>query len=599
MQCLQSARCYSSSSRLLSSKPTKDVIKISHTKEVKHTVASNYNDRRATYKKAVGQLRKQYAAEVAQQRLTDEKAEAQKKAEETRKRLERQRVKNIQSVKNAMRHEEARKKRSKEFEEELKVSQVNREARLERFDKARRLVVQELEEEAVHWLSTPEEVDAALDGQDNEQMLWSRPGGFVGAPMPAEDSDFWRFESHTWDMSKTYQSSREKLMEQLEELAYHEANLDPNYWNDDNIQFQNELEEKAKLRALVRDEGRKSLLLKQRQMMQDIHAEKNSVGSDGMPPIPSPMAAPSLNVLADYDAMEEEGAKILEEDPTKFFVFDSAGEQRDNQSGQSMGKPVRLRDPVRDSTPTGTPFPELIGRLPKPDTRTEREKKRQEREERMWAAAQAEAASGVEFAAEDELTPTDSPVDYDRLGNFGDEDDLAWEEGIDPQTDADLLNTPRDQRFNDEDLDWMIQHIEKKVANLEEIMRLEAVNEIPTAQSKSGDEVEQALDARTVKSTKVDKRGREYTSYEVLGDNGLDELLKMQDTSVLDTLSREQIKAIGALENDESKTAEEVRGALSKIPGLTDEQVQSLVDLEMSLVQNSELLKSEDDDKKE
>lgn len=564
MKCLAS-RSYSSTSQVLASKPSK---------HLRLEVSNNYNKRRATYNNAVGQLRKQYANEVANQRLTDEKALAEKKAEETRKRLERQRLKNLRSVQNAMRHEETRKKRSVEFDEEVKISQVKRNEKLKRFDKARRLVLQELEEESVHWLSTPEAVDASLDGDDNVQKLWSRPGGFVGAPMPAEDADFWRYESHTWDMSRTYQSAREKVMEDIEELAYYESNLDPKFWDDDKIQFQNEIEQKAKLRALVREEGRKSLLLKQRRMMQDIYADKNSVGLDGMPPIPSPMPAPSLNVLADYEAMEMEGAKILEEDPSKFFVFESGTKGED---GQSKGKPIRLRDPIRDSSETGTPYPELIGRLPKTDTRTEREKKRQEREERMWAAAQEEAASGVDFAADDELMPTDDPVDYDKLGNFGDESDQAWEEGLDPQTDADLLNTPRDQRFNDDDVEWMIESIEKKISNLEEIMKLEMANESPSTEK---DDLENALGSKTVKTTKVDERGREYTSYEVLN---TEEIM-----SVLDTLSAEQIQAIEDLGSEESTTEEEVKSALSKVPGLSDAQVQSLVDLEMSLKSQSE-----------
>ena len=564
LKCLTS-RSYSSTSQVLSSKPSSSSSKPS--KDLRLKVASNYNTRRATYNKAVGQLRKQYADEVAKQRLTDEKAQAEKKAEETRKRLERQRSKNLRSVQNAMRHEEVRKKRAEEFVEEVEISQVKREARLERFDKARRLVVQELEEESVHWLSTPEEVDAALAGDDNIQKLWSRSGGFVGAPLPAEDADFWRYESHTWDMSRTYRSGREKLMEEIEELAYYDSNLDPKFWDDDKVQFQNELEQKAKLRALVREEGRKSLLLKQRQMMQDIYSEKNSVGTDGMPPIPSPMPAPSLNVLADYEAMEEEGAKILEKDPSKFFIFDA-----NDETGQSKGKPVRLRDPVRDSSESGTPYPELIGRLPKADTRTEREKKRQEREERMWAAAQQEAASGVDFAADDELVPTNDPVDYDKLGNFGDEEDQAWEEGLDPQGDSDLFDTPRDQRFNDDDVEWMIKSIEKKIASLEEIMRLEKSNEKPLPEK---DEIENALGSKTVKATKVDERGREYSSYEVIDNT--------QAMSVLQTLSAEQIQAIEALGSEESNTAEEVKSALSKVPGLSDDQVQSLVELEMSL----------------
>jgi hypothetical protein len=560
-----SGRTFTSTTQLLSSKPSKDL---------RRSVAESYNKRRAAYNKAVGELRKQYALEVAQQRLTDEKALAQKKAEETRKRLERQRLKNIRSVKNAMRHEEARQKRAKEFEEEIKISLAKRNQRLEIFDKARKLVIQELEEESVHWLSTKEEVDAAFSGNDSMQKLWTRPGGYIGAPLPAEDAEFWRFESHTWDMSRTYPSGREKLLEEIEEMAYYDSNLDPNYWTDEAIQFQNELEEKAKLRALVREEGRKSLLLKQRQMLQDIYSEKSTPGPDGIPPVPQPIPTPSLKVLSDYEAMEKEGAKLLEEDPSKFFVFESDGGDE-----QSKGKPIRLRDPVRDSSNTGTPYPELIGRLPKTDMRTEREKKRQEREERMWAAAQKEAASGVEFAADDELMPANEPVDYDKLINLGDEQDRSWEEGLDPQADSDLIGTPRTRRFTEEDIDWMIKSIEQKIAKLEELMKIEASNQGVEVK----DEIEEALGQNIIKTKKIDEHGREYTSYEVIDDDKFDEVLKDQDTSVLDSLNPEQIEAIEALESETTNTAEEVRMALRKVPGLSDEQIQLLVDIEMSL----------------
>jgi hypothetical protein len=569
--------CYSSSAPLSLAAKSSKVVKPS--KEVRLKIAQNYNNRRAVYKKAVSQLRKQYADEVAQQRLADEKSEAERKAKETRDRLERQRIKNIRSVKNAMRHEEARLKRAKEFQEELRSAQIDREARAERFEKARRLVLQELEEESVHWLSTPEEVDAAFNGVENEQKLWSRPGGFIGAPLPSEDAEFWRYESHTWDMSKTYQSPREKMMEELEDIAYHESNLDPEYWTDERILLQNEMEQKAKLRALVREEGRKALLLKQREILQDIHTQKNAVGSDGLPAVPSPMPAPSLKVLANFKAMENEGVKILEEDPSKFFIFE--GDSTD-------GKPIGLRDPVRDASPTGTPFPELLGRPPRPDTRTEKEKKRQEREEKMWAAAQAEASSAVEFAAEDEFISGGDPVDYDKLGNYGDEDDLAWEEGLDRRRDAELLSLPRHQRFNDEDLEWMIQHLEKRISSLTEILKLEQAQESGTL-GKSAKNKEDDMGTTTVKATEVDDQGNEHTSYHVLPNNiDIDELMSMQDTSVLDTLNEDQISAIAAIDDDgSSMSAEQIRDALSKVPGLTEEQIESLVELELSLVENT------------
>lgn len=584
-QLTQNARYYSSSATL--SLATKSNKTVKPSKEVRLRIAQNYNNRRAAYKKAVSQLRKQYADEVSQQRLADEKSEAERKAKETRDRLERQRIKNIRSVKNAMRHEEARLNRAKEFQEELRIAQINREARNERFEKARRLVLKELEEESVHWMSTLEEVSDALDGIENEQKLWSRPGGFVGAPLPSEDAEFWRYESHTWDMSKTYQSSREKIMEELEDIAYHESNLDPQYWTSERIQQQNEIEEKVKLRALVREEGRKALLLKQREIMQDMHAQRNSVGPDGLPAVPSAMPAPSLKVLANFEAMEKEGVKILEDDPSKFFVFE--GDSKD-------GKPVRLRDPVRDTSPTGTPFPEILGRPARPDMRTEKEKKRQQREEKMWAAAQAETSSAVEFAAEDEFITGADPVDYDKLGNYGDDDDLAWEEGLDRRRDADLLSLPRHQRFTDDDLEWMVQHLEKRISSLSEILKLEQSQESGISSTRS--DIDKGT--TTVKTTEIDDQGRTSTSYHVLpNDVDVEMLLSMQNTSVLDTLNDEQISAIVALDDNRNMSVDEIRTALSNVPGLTSEQIDSLVELELALVESSSVAvdKSKSDDK--
>merc|ERR1712038_653613 len=116
------------------------------------------------------------------------------------------------------------------------------------------------------------------------------------------------------------------------------------------------------------------------------------------------------------------------------------------------------------------------------------------------------------------------------------------------------------------------------------------------------DEVLKAMGPGTVKSKRIDEKGREYVSYDVVDDNrneidtdDVDKLLELLDEkdindyirmedneNVLNTLTEEQIAALQSLEddNDESngsdmsgeyhKTAEEVKEALSKVPGLTD-----------------------------
>ena len=62
-----------------------------------------YNERRASYKRAVSLLRKQYGAEIAIQRQKDAADDAKEPEAATQRKLERQRLKNIRSVKNALR----------------------------------------------------------------------------------------------------------------------------------------------------------------------------------------------------------------------------------------------------------------------------------------------------------------------------------------------------------------------------------------------------------------------------------------------------------------------------------------------------------------
>jgi hypothetical protein len=660
-------------------------------KASKQKIASNYNNRRSNYKKAVSKLRKQYATEYAKQTKQDLESKQKQQQVVTRQRLERQRLKNIKSVKNAMKQEELRIAQKKIFEEHLKTQAVKDEKRKIRFEKARRLVLKELEQQAVYWLTTKEDVDMQLDQKFNpfiEQQLWTRPGSFIGEPAPSNDSQYWKYESHTWKVQATYPTKNEKLLENIEDMVYDRTNVDYNiYWNEERVNYQNELEEKAKLRALVLNEGKKALLHKQRQMMQDVHTQQQVVNKEEMivPPILD-LPVPSTDILANYDAMEYEGVKALKDDPTKFFVFahdnnaDEDGssaststsaadananvntdtnDETSSDSTSNLGKPIRLVDPVRDSTFTNTPYPELIGKLPKPDTRTEREKKKAEREERMLAAANLAAAGGseddndeVDADAENAFTfgggHAEEITDYEKIANFADEDDLEWEKGLDPIMDKDLLDTPWDERYTDEDIEWIISKLESKVESLKEIVALEEGSKVikalggdqdagdgesseddaddqdqdddstPKTQEEYDDAVLDAMGPGTVKSTKVDDKGREYVTYDVvddvddlefddaddlmaaLGANDLNDLIRMQDEqNVLKTLSDEQIVALQSIGDDDNangttdfeKTAEEIKEALSKVPGLTDVQVQSLVDLEMSLASNEKVQK--------
>jgi hypothetical protein len=434
--------------------------------------ARDYNNRRAAYRKQVSQIRKEYAEQVAQQRAADlAEQEAQQKAA-TRRRLERQRLKNIRSAQNALRQEEMRKQREKEFNEHLMNMQAKRDRQHQQYTKARQKLVDELEKVAPLWLTTPEEVENAFTSEA-EQLLWTFPGGVIGEPSPSLDAHFWQHETHTWQMNRTYKSRREALLEKVQEMAYNEANIDATFWTEERLNERKQLQDKARLRAMVKMAGERSLLWKQRLMMEELSATKE----DG---IPQPIKAPSNQLLQNDNAKEAEGYRLLLENPTKFFVFDEDNddysrrtEDQANYTGPTLGSPIGLRDPLREDANDGQVFPEVVGKFIKPDMRTEREKKQQEREERMLAAAQAEAHSGdlsIELAAEQQVAEDLEPdLDYDN--NEWDSDDEEWKKGLDPIIDQKILETPRQNRFSEDDIDWVLSQLDGKIMHFEQQLK--------------------------------------------------------------------------------------------------------------------------------
>ena len=433
--------------------------------------ALDYNKRRASYNRQVSELRIEYAKEITRQRAAEKAEQEALKRELTRRRLERQYKKNMRTAQNMLRQQELRQQRAKEFQEHLELMQLKRDAKNDRFTQARQLVVNELEQEAHLWLTSPEEVETAFT-PEAEQLLWARPNGILGAPNPSLDCHFWQQETHTWLMNRTYKSQREVLLDELEEIAYEEANVDRSFWTPERLEETERLEDRARLRAMVRSIGRISLLRRQKQMLEEQYAT-------GEGEVPKPMPVPSFQMLQNDLALEKEGAQILLEDPTKFFVFEgtssSSGmasaprEEVSTYTGPTLGSPIALRDPLRENSHQGSVFPQVIGKMPKPDQRTEREKKLQEREERMWAAAQAEKLSNmdIELAAEQQTAEDLEPdINYDGYEfDFGDED---WAKGLDPIADEDVLNTPHEKRYKEEDIEWVVDQLAAQVKHLEQ-----------------------------------------------------------------------------------------------------------------------------------
>jgi len=520
------------------------------TRKDKVVAARDFNSRRADYKRQVSVLRKKYADEIARKKAEEEKQVELEKQAAKRRYLERQRLKNIRSAQNALTEEERRLEQEKIFQEHLRTQQEERDERNRKFALARQMVIDELEAEADLWLTTPEEVEAAFT-HEAEQLLWARPNGVLGSPSPSVDSHFWQYESHTMHLDKTYRTPRELLLEEMLEHIYEQATVDEKFWTPERVKDREELEQKAKLRAMVRAEGRRALLNMQKEMLESYYSTSEDE-------VPKRMPAPNVKVLANIPAQEKEGVEILLKDPTKFFNFESdtnqsssVGSDNDAYSGPTLGAPTGIKDPLRDGTPWRGVFPIGIAKVPKADNRTQREKKRQEREQKMWEAAMAEEINEddqIDMAASDDMLSPGDPIDYDN--NDWDSDDEEWEKGLDPVEDADLLNLPPERRYTEDDLRWVVSQLEKTSEYLHSQMTREV------------DSTRQRLRTRREEETETPEEKQ------------------MQD--LLLSLSDEQMLALVEVDNQDlqSMSPEELSEALSKVPGLEPDQVKKILELD-------------------
>jgi hypothetical protein len=231
--------------------------------------------------------------------------------------------------------------------------------------------------------------------------------------------------------------------------------------------------------------------------------------------------------------------------------------------------------------------------MPKPDTRSEKQKLREERERRMWAAAQEALSdedkliSEVEMAAEKKFGG--SEIDYSNPPDY-DSDDEEWLKGLNPDVDADIINIPRDRRYTAEDLAWVRQELEKSIEAEKKLLRFELANTMHDRRSKKESE---ALE-RQLKLAGQESEGKEEVDED--GDKEESELRSLgvdvdQLNSVLDSLSEEQMFSFLTMEELETKdlSQDEISTALKAVPGLTDDQIQKIVQLEVSLASNERI----------
>ncbi len=549
------------------------------TEKEKKQAAAEYQKRRSVYRQQVSQLRKQYAVEVARQRAIDEAEEKARLAAIRRAALERKRLKNIRTAQNALRQKELREQRHREWEEELRVAQVNRDARNGRFNKARQLVIDEMEAQAHLWLTTPEEVIASFT-HEASNLLWARPGGVIGAPTPTADSEYWRLECHTWHMEQTYPERKELLFKEIMEEIYEQANVDTAIWTPERVAQREVLEKKAKLRAMVRLRGLALLLEKRRQIFVEYYLPKYG-------DIPKEAPIPDLRVFTHRVAMEREGVRDLFENPTAYFHFanDMASEtqstepgqdgstvQKSSYSGPTLGEPIALKDWIRDDTPGGTPYPVIVGQMPKVTAKSERERKRMEREIKMRAAAEAKMTERERQDAEIQAElddDDDSDEEYDPAAFAGepelDEDDLEWIASLDPVEDADLLKMPPHMRYTEEDILWVLEKLRQESKNMDLLIKqgedgirqLEKAAEAERAFIPSGDD---ALSKIGIDPARVQK--------------------------LLSSLTNEQTKTLLGMGLREDMSDDEIREAYKNVSFLTDEQRSELIEFDLLYLQS-------------
>jgi hypothetical protein len=338
------------------------------------------------------------------------------------------------------------------------------------------LVIDEiLEPEAPLWLCTVDEVEAAFT-HENMQLLWAKPGGVLGAPNPTLDARFWEYQSHTWHMNKTYKSPQQLLLEELEHEAYLNANIDPAIWTAERKAAWENKQRKAKLRALIHAAGRTALIRRQLQMLDEQHqAELKKVNY-----LPQPLPVPSLEVLRDDTAIEQEGKKLALERPADFFKFDQS-------MASGRGVPIDLVDPLRAEHPNV--FPLVVGREPPPDTRTEKEKKQELRElEKKWAVMAPVTDAEDDDEDGDDANDPDA-IDYETFTGL--EDDEDFQAG----------------RYSEDEIEWVTEKLAAKLHHFQldfaqdlDSARQDLKNQVKAAATAT-EKVDVSLEAALLKLT--------------------------------------------------------------------------------------------------
>jgi hypothetical protein len=138
-----------------------------------------------------------------------------------------------------------------------------------------------------------------------------------------------------------------------------------------------------------------------------------------------------------------------------------------------------------------------------------------------------------------------------------DSDDEEWNRGLDPETDKDILETPRNRRYKEEDIEWVIQRLGEKLTYQEQQF------------------------AQHVDNIKDEVRMERRLSATTLGEDSFED---GSLESALLTLPEKQLMALSDLDETYSgeMPAHEFAAAIKDIPGLTEEQVRMVLNRDRS-----------------
>eukprot|EP00816_Leptocylindrus_hargravesii_P006942 CAMPEP_0196818694 /NCGR_PEP_ID=MMETSP1362-20130617/66929_1 /TAXON_ID=163516 /ORGANISM="Leptocylindrus danicus, Strain CCMP1856" /LENGTH=560 /DNA_ID=CAMNT_0042196893 /DNA_START=268 /DNA_END=1947 /DNA_ORIENTATION=- len=495
---------------------------------------TKFAQNRNIYRKEVSNLRKQYAVEIAAERRADEArkaAERQKIAAEKQKRVAKKLERSIQNA----RLDHARKAaRRQQWLQELEQAKIKRLAREERYMKARRLLLQELEEEAPLWMTTKEEVEEKL----SDEQFWHRPS-LVGAR--PDDAVFWKYEGLHQDKSKTYLTPRDKFYQHLLDHLYLESNCDAEYWaNGGRLEQYEERAERAKLRSLVRSKGRKRL----EKTFDDPFKDEKFRNRRQL------LAA--LEIGAD----EVEGVKMLLSDPTQFFEQVETKTLDDDEE-------VIVKTEIKVKSEKG--FPEFLftGRQPytaKALLEREKAKKSKGKKKQQQLSKADKKPMETDFDEDTELDP-------EILAAL----DLEEE-------DEEMSKLPVDERISDDDIAWIIQQLKDQIARMEE---KESVSQVISDVGIISAEENEIEEIATASSTPGEMDGVEE-SFE-------DDFDEDIDYDVMSSMTAEQQEQLSRLDfqlespEDAEKLADAIREHVSD---LNEQQIRSLVYLELILFEN-------------